>query len=98
MKREEKLSKKIMRALEFNEILDERDALEMRGSSELTVREVIRFLHYSDNEIKLSLREYILRIAGEELYCSSYLGGVVRVSGNIMFLEIEKKGRGDKNA
>lgn len=98
MKQKEKLSKKIIRALEFNEIIDERDALEMRGASELMIREVRRFLHYSDSEIKLSLREYILTIFGEELYCSSYLGGLVRVNGNIFSLQIEKRERGRKNA
>ena len=65
--------------------------------SELTVREVGRFLHYSDTEIRLSLRQYVLRIVGEQLYCSSYLGGVVRVNGEISTIDIQRRERGGRN-
>lgn len=87
--------KKLRAALELDDLIDERDALELRGASELTVREVARFLHYSENEIRLSLREYILKITGEELYCSSYIGGVVRVCGDIFALEIDRREKKD---
>ena len=97
MRSKEKLGKRIIRALQMDEIVDERDSFLMRGSSELTVREVVRFLHYSEGEIRLSLREYVLKICGEGLYCSSYLGGVVIVYGDINGLTIEKRG-GGKNA
>ena len=93
MKDKEGLGEKIRRALDIDELVDERDALEMRGSSELTVREVTRFLHYSETEIRLLLKKYILRVVGEGLFCSSYLGGIVRVNGEISSLEIAKRGR-----
>ena len=97
MKGKEKLGKRFIRALQMDEIVDQRDAFEMRGNSELTVREVVRFLHYSECEIRLSLREYILKISGEKLYCSSYRGGIVIVYGEISNLQIDKK-EGRKNA
>ena len=93
MKDKEGLGEKIRRALDIDELVDEGDALEMRGSSELTVREVTRFLHYSETEIRLLLKKYVLRIVGEGLFCSSYLGGIVRVNGEISSLEIAKRGR-----
>lgn len=93
MKGKEGLKLKIKRALELDELLGERDVLEMRGSSELTVRECGRILSYSESEIKLSLREYILSIRGEELFCSSYLGGIVRVDGEIFSLDIQRRER-----
>lgn len=97
MRQGEKLGKKLVRAVGFDEIIDERDALEMRGTNELMLREVKRFLYYSSGEIKLSLCEYILTISGEDLYCSSYLGGLVRVNGNIKSLNIEKRDESGKN-
>lgn len=97
MRSRDKLGKRIIRAMQMDEIVDERDSFFMRGSSELTVREVVRFLHYSESEIRLSLREYVLKICGEGLYCSSYLGGVVIVYGDIDNLQIERRG-GRKNA
>ena len=91
MKEREGLGKRLSRALELGELVDERDSLELRGISELTVREVGRFLHYSDTEIRLSLRQYVLRIGGKGLYCTSYLGGIVRVHGEISAIDIQKR-------
>ena len=97
MRKKEKLGKRIIRSLDIDEFALPRDTLEMRGTNELTVRDVGRFLHYSDSEIRLSLKEYILKISGEGLYCSSYLGGVVRVNGEIKNLEMEKRESWRKN-
>ena len=97
MRKNEKLGKRLIHSLDIDELVIPHDMVEMRGTDELTIREVGRFLHYSDSEIRLSLREYILKISGEGLYCSSYLGGVVRVNGEIKNLEIEKRERGRKN-
>ena len=97
MRKKEKLGKRIIHSLDIDEFALPRDTLEMRGTNELTVREVGRFLHYSESEIRLSLREYILKISGENLYCSTFLAGVVRVNGEIKNLEIEKRERGYKN-
>lgn len=92
MRNREGMGKKIRRALELDELSFTGDMLEMRGRRDLTVSGVGGFLHYGESEIKLSLREHILKIEGEELYCRSYLGGVVRVSGEISSISFEKRG------
>lgn len=92
MKRKEGLGKRIRKALELDEIINERDNLQLCGVNDLTVRECGMILHYSESEIKLSLREYILRIEGEGLYCTSYYGGTVRVDGEIDALYFERRG------
>lgn len=92
MKSKEKLGRKIKRALEIDEILGENDILEMHGTRELTVRECRNIIHYADKEIRLALREYILTIKGEGLYCTSYSGGVVCVDGRLEELKFEMRG------
>lgn len=92
MKNKEKLGTRIKRALEIDEILGENDCIEMRGIRELTVRECRRIIHYADDEISLALKEYILVIKGEELYCSFYSGGTVRVDGRISDLKFQMRG------
>ena len=91
MKNKEKLRKKVRRALEIDEILGECDTFEMRGNGELTVRECRRILHYSETEIRLCLCGYTLTVRGNDLFCSSYAGGAVRVDGEILSIEIDKK-------
>ena len=91
MKKKVGLGKRIKRALELDELMGERDTLMLSGTSDLTVRECGRILKYSESEIKLSLREYILKIEGEGLYCTSYLGGTVRVDGDIDSLCFERR-------
>lgn len=92
MKNKTKLGLRIRRALELDEILGENDTLEMRGTSELTVRECRHIIHYGDEELRLALREYILIIKGQGLYCTSYLGGTVRVDGRIEELKFKIRG------
>ena len=92
MKKKEKLGSRIKRALEIDEILGENDVLEMRGTRELTVRECRHIIHYSDDEIRLALKEYILIILGEELYFTSYSGGYVRIDGEIAELKFQMRG------
>lgn len=92
MKNKEKLSTRIRRAFEIDEILGENDSLEMRGTKELIVRECRHIIHYADEEIRLALREYILVIKGEGLYCTSYFGGTVCVDGRIHELKFEVRG------
>ncbi len=92
MKSKEKLGKRIKRALEIDEILGENDTLEMRGTRELTVRECRNIIHYADEEIRLALREYVLVIKGNGLYCTSYSGGAVCVDGRIEELKFEIRG------
>ena len=91
MKKKEKLSARIKRALEIDEILGENDSLEMRGTRELMVRECRHIIHYADEEIRLALKEYVLIIRGEGLYCTSYSGGTVCVDGNIEGLKFETR-------
>ena len=93
MKNKENFRKKVRRAFEIDEIMGECDTFEMRGNGELTVRECRRILHYSENEIRLSLCGYTLVIHGNELFCASYSGGAVRVDGEILSIEIDKKER-----
>ena len=93
MKKKEGLGKKIKRALELDELVGERDRLEMSGCSDLCVREVVRILLYGENEIKLSLKSYILKICGEGLYCSSYVGKTVRISGEISSVKFERRSK-----
>lgn len=92
MKSKEKIGKRIKRALEIDEILGENDTLEMRGTRELTVRECRNIIHYADEEIRLALREYVLVIKGNGLYCTSYSGGAVCVDGRIEELKFEIRG------
>ncbi len=92
MKSKEKLGVRIKRALEIDEILGENDILEMHGTRALKVRECRKIIHYADDEIRLALREYILTIKGEGLYCTSYSGGAVRVDGRIEELKFEMRG------
>lgn len=92
MKNKEKLGARIKRALEIDEILGQTDVLEMRGTSDLTVRECRNIIHYADEEIKLALKEYILIIKGRGLYCTSYSGGTVCVDGRIEGLKFEMRG------
>ena len=91
MKNKEKLRKKVRRALEIDEIMGECDTFEMRGNGELTVRECRRILHYSQNEIRLCLCGYTLIVYGNELFCTSYSGGTVRIDGEILSIELDKK-------
>jgi sporulation protein YqfC len=91
MKKKEGLAKKFKRALELDELMGENDRIEMSGNSDLCVRKVLRILLYSKNEINLSLKSYILKIYGEELYCASYFGGTVRVSGEISSIEFYRR-------
>ena len=92
MKNKEKLSVKIKRALELDDILGENDVLEMRGTKELTVRECRHIIHYDDDEIRLALREYVLIVRGRGLYCTSYFGGTVCVDGIIEELKFQMRG------
>lgn len=92
MKSKEKLGTRIKRALEIDEILGENDTLEMRGTRELTVRECRHIIHYAEEEIRLALREYILIIKGEGLYCTSYSGSTVCVDGRIDELKFQMRG------
>lgn len=92
MKNKEKLGAKIKRAFELDEILGENDTLELRGTRELTIRECRHIIHYADDEIRLALREYILIIRGQGLYCTSYAGGTVRVDGGITELKFDTRG------
>lgn len=93
MKKKEKLTRKIARALEIDELVGSSDNLEMRGSNELTVRGCRKILYYSDNEIRLSLKEYVLSIKGSGLYCASYYNGAVRIDGEIDSLEFKRRER-----
>lgn len=93
MKERDGFAKKIKRALEINELMGERDRIEMVGLNELDVREVGRILFYSETEIRLSLRSYILKICGRDLYCVSFLGAVIRVSGEIESLEFDRRNK-----
>ena len=97
MRGKEGMSKKIRHVLELDDLLSSGDALQMSGNYDLTVSGVGHFLHYGENDITLSLKNYILKIEGEGLYCCSYLGGVVRVGGDIASLRFEKRMRGSKN-
>ncbi len=91
MKEKEKLGKRLRRALEIDEVLGESDTLELRGMEELTVHGCRRILHYGEEEIRLSMKKYILSIVGEGLYCASFYNGAVRVSGRIKSLEFDER-------
>lgn len=91
MKNRVGLGKRLRHALEIDELISEKDTLLLSGTSDLTVRECGQILKYGEDEIRLSLREYILKIEGSELYCTSYLGGTVRVDGMIDSLCFERR-------
>lgn len=88
MKEKEKLGKRLRRAFEVDELLGQRDVLELQGANDLTVRECERILYYGLSEIKLMLTKYVLTVRGEGLYCSSFCGKTVRIEGDISSLEI----------
>ncbi len=93
MKDREKLKKRLKRAIGTDEIIGEHDLLELHGLSELIVRGCGAILYYSETEIKLSMKKYVLKISGRELYCVSYLAGAVEIDGEIEALELLKRGR-----
>lgn len=86
-----RVSDKIKRALDITELMGNADAIEMRGGEDLTVRGCAAILHYSQEEIKLSLSSYILTVRGEGLYCASYFSGAVCIEGDIRGLEFDKR-------
>lgn len=94
MKKRSKMGERIRRTLELDEIIDPRDRIELRGLRELTVNGCTKILFYSECEIKLSLREYVLTIRGEELYCASFYAGAVRVDGVICALDFDRRAGG----
>lgn len=94
MKNEKKQDGRFRRALGLDELISDSDHLELRGQNELTVRGCGAILYYSEREIKLSMKKYILKIFGEELYCVSYLAGAVQIDGRIDSLEMQKRGNG----
>ncbi len=65
------------------------EELSLCGTHVLNVRGCGAILNYSEEEIRLSMRSYILRIVGRGLFCASYLYGCVRVEGEICLLSIE---------
>lgn len=93
MKKKENLKGKIRRALDIDDLVPCEDRLEMDGTNELCVSRVGRILFYSEDEIKLALRSYDLKISGNRLYCVSYRSGAVRVSGEIRTLEFERRAK-----
>lgn len=92
MKDKKSIAKRVRGAFQLSGILVESDLLELRGHGELTVRTCERILHYSETEIRLMLCDHNLKIVGGGLYCSSYMGGTVRVDGDICGIEISKRG------
>lgn len=97
MKKKSKIGERIRRALELDEVIDPQDRIELRGLRELTVNGCARILFYSESEIKISLKEYVLTIKGEELYCASFYNGAVRVDGRISALDFEGSARENKD-
>lgn len=95
MKKRERIGNRIRRSLELDEVIDPCDRIELRGLSELTVNGCARILSYSENEIKLSLKQYVLTIKGTGLYCASFYNGAVRVDGEMESLNFESR-RGAK--
>lgn len=64
----------------------------LSGTQTIDVRGCGGILRYSESEIRLSMRTYVLKITGSELFCASYLWGTVRVEGNIATLTVERRG------
>lgn len=80
-------------ALELDDMTCDEDMLELRGTRDLTVRGCRAILLYSEEEIRLSLKKYVLVIKGKELYCSSYYERAVRVEGTVSSLELLRGGK-----
>ena len=89
--KKQRMGDKIRHALELGDFNLCSDALEMRGGEDLTVRGCAAILHYSNVEIRLSLRSYVLIVRGEGLYCASYYSGAVCIEGDIRSLEFDKR-------
>ena len=58
-------------------------AISMAGDSELTVRGCKRILSYEETEILLAVGGTVLRVMGQELYCSAFSGGALTLTGKI---------------
>lgn len=72
------------------------DELQLFGTRTLNVRGCGGILFYSESEIRLSMRSYVLKITGRRLFCASYLWGAVRVEGEISSLTLERRGENEK--
>ncbi len=72
------------------------DELRLFGTRTLSVRGCGGILFYSEGEIRLSMRSYVLKITGSRLFCASYLYRTVRVEGEISSLTLERRGKNEK--
>lgn len=93
MKGKDSLGKKIRHALELDELMISSDSLTLSGTGMLTVRGCEGIIEYGEGKIKLSMKEYILTILGERLYCASFYSGAITIEGEISSLEIQKRGK-----
>ena len=93
MKGKEKvrLSGRIKQIFDLEGLLPASDMLEMRGDCELDAHGCEGILLYSDTQIRLAMKKYVLNINGRGLFCSSYLAYTIRVQGEILSLELEKR-------
>ena len=65
--------------------------LELRGRSSLAVGGCFGIVSYSPSCIVLRLRESFLRVCGLRLFCDSYTGGEVLISGRIDLMSFEER-------
>ena len=69
------------------------DLVVMRGNRWVTVYSCRRILCYSPCEICLQTANRIVSVSGRELYCTSFSGGTVNVSGIILCVSYPSEGK-----
>ena len=67
--------------------------LELRGRSSLAVGGCCGIVSYSPSCILLRLKDGFLRVCGVRLFCDSYTGGEVLISGRIDLMGFEEGAR-----
>ena len=65
------------------EVLPGGFSLSLVGEGELTVRGCKRILLYQDDRIEFAVGKTVLSVLGNALYCTSFAGGAVTVTGKI---------------
>lgn len=88
---------RICRALDIEpDVLPHASLVEIRGRSAVSVSGGGKILEYTDDEIKLALKNGAVVIRGKRLVCASFCAGKVRIEGRIecvSFEEYDKKTR-----
>ena len=68
--------------------------VDVRGRHSVSVHGCRRILFYGTEEIRLGMKDCVVRITGARLVCTSYLAGAVGVEGRIDGVSFDIEGEG----